>query len=107
MAGRLKKPQAQRKQLDLDVNAAWNQFLNDFNQKQFDFQRAVQSLAVTRRHGGEGGCWGGEQQRDLAIGGVSHGAAAGTTASGSGQRRAPGNPEPHEGGREVEEYEWE
>ena len=37
-----KKLLALREQLDLDIDAAWMKFLDDFNSKQFDYQRAVQ-----------------------------------------------------------------
>ena len=79
MAGRYKKLQAQREQLDLDVDAAWNQFLGDFNQKQSNFQRAVQ-----RRQGR----WGASSSATWRSGGVSHGAATEAAASGSSGPRA-------------------
>jgi len=46
VAEKYKKLLALREQLDLDIDEAWRMFLDDFNAKQFDYQRAVQSLAL-------------------------------------------------------------
>ena len=42
VAEKYKKLLALREQLDLDIDEAWRMFLDDFNAKQFDYQRAVQ-----------------------------------------------------------------